>query len=219
MIAQLQQELDHIVWELRQRHPHLAIQTWSHSMGEANLLDGWSMGFRLSGLKYPIECELFLARIHSKDPRFYRASAEWSRTDGPDLTIWGHEGGPVDLAQLRKELHLAIRKGPVEDELHTSFIFSTATQREGPTVEVRESLNQDEKAVYQAWFDYLRQQRIHPLRLQASNWSTRYHPHSETQVTALAAQMQPRPPHGSGGSLLFGESDQICLVASSQGPN
>lgn len=207
VIARLQSNLDVIVWEVRQRHPELTVVDWSHSIGEATDLDGWSMGFTIAGPVEPIEFEVSLTAIHSK-PRQIKAQARW-RSKSIFPVIWddwehqvksqepGERSEITELDGLLDALLEAIAKGPEHRKGSSilAFLFNHTVDHLFPEPELRESLRPDEVEVYQAWFAYLREQNVHPIRLTAGGPRANYHPHSPSQRESLARLIQPPMPH------------------------
>lgn len=208
VITRLQPVFDGIVRELRHRHAELNIETYSHSVGEATELDGWSMGFTMTGLVEPIFCEIYVVAIHSQ-PRQIHARAEW-RSARNSTGIWddweqqrksGNSPEPTEITKLTGLLEAvleAIASGPAprRESFLVGTMHSYSVEHEVPTPEVRESLREEEVGVYQAWFAYLRDQNVHPIRLMPGGPLTGYRPNSPAQQTSLARLLCPSMPEG-----------------------
>ncbi|MFN8609817.1 MAG: hypothetical protein U0931_19915 [Vulcanimicrobiota bacterium] len=75
MVERLEMQLAEVMESFRRAHPGLQVRLWSHSVARLTL-DGWSLGFEILGLRYPIEFGLCFSRAHST-PIARRAQAGW----------------------------------------------------------------------------------------------------------------------------------------------
>ncbi|MBS2033925.1 hypothetical protein JST97_03005 [bacterium] len=189
-IARIQQGLDTVVERVAGRHPGVRVKRWSHSMGEANDLDGWALGFRLENLTFPIQCDLYFTQIHQK-PILMEGTARWiGRREAP-LEIWSaspfEDQHTLDFNALESSLDQAIARGPVPpDGVAVLLEMSSEIKLTEQGLEIREMLTEDESGVYQCWFRYLRRSNLKPLRI-CPYFGTKFHPHSSTQSRQLAS--------------------------------
>lgn len=166
--------------------PHLGYESWSHSLGEALEWDGWTSGFVLHGLTYPIQCELRWSHVHTT-PEFEFGLAEWLPTGDEAVTIW--RGEPEELGDLHVALREAASLGFQRDEhCFTISMFGSRTTP-APSVQAQSGLDADENEIYECWFDWLEQQRIAPVRLLPGRRGLGF-PISADQYAHLASQLK-----------------------------
>lgn len=154
IVQEFQDQLDSLGSEVLQAHPQLHLETWSHSLGEANDLDGWTLGFVIYGLECPLELALDLFTIHRR-PRVARVMASWLSPAQTMSFVWYDFNGHKSAAGLPRECHEAILRGVERGAPGPGHGSSASiTMSEDMETGVKTELSQDEREVYTCWVDH-----------------------------------------------------------------
>lgn len=159
LVRELRLEIDGLAAEILAAHPHLRLECWSHSLGEANELDGWTLGFVLTGLEVPLELAIDFIHLRRR-PRVARVIVEWLLPLGEMEFIWVDFQGEKEFDECRHAVLRALEVG-VPNRNQCFGAAALQVTRHFPEPVYKSSLTLEEQAVYECWLED--QRKISPV--------------------------------------------------------
>ncbi len=192
IVQEIQDQLDALGREVLQVHPHLRLENWSHSLGEANDLDGWTLGFVIHGLQYPLELAVDLFTVHCR-PRVGRVMAEWLTPSDMMSDVWCDFNGQKSVNGLTAECREAVVQAVrgVAHQPHQGW-GACATRLEDSAIRVKASLTQAERDIYLCWVAHIHQESSSPPLVWSPMSGIRFSPDSQVSAVRLAELLETR---------------------------
>jgi len=190
LVKEIQLRIDALGAEILALHPHLRLEPWSHSLGEATELDGWTLGFVLQGLEFPLELAVDFFHLH-RQPRLARIVAQWLVP--PDRLGWAYVDfqGNKAFEECRRAVLRAVEGGLPQGQGFGAMLVEV--KRQFPEPQVKTSLTAEERAVYACWLEHHQGITPVPPHIVRQTESFGLFPESDESRDQLARLLETRP--------------------------
>ncbi|MBT9588612.1 hypothetical protein IV102_35065 [bacterium] len=190
LVEDIQLQVAALGAEILTLHPHLRLERWSHSLGETSELDGWTVGFVLHGLEFPLELAVDLFHIH-RQPRVARSLAEWLVPLGRMGVVWVDFQGNKPFEDCRVAVLRAVERGSPQGQSFGATLLEV--NRHFPEPHVKTSLTTEERAVYDCWLEHHRGSTPVPPHIVRQTESFGLFPKTDEARDRLALLLATRP--------------------------